>query len=133
MPEKRTLGFRLLPGEFAIVRLPPDAEIPAWALRGSFFSVTRTGDELSLVCPAGNVPESQQAEPGWACLKLDGPFPFSQTGVLSSFITPLAERGVSIFALATFDTDYVLVKLQLLQTALAAVKEAGHQLHPSTA
>lgn len=126
------LHFRLLAGRFAIVKLPAGAEIPAWALQGSFYSVTRTVEELSLVCPAENVPGSEQAETGWACFKLDGPFPFSQTGVLSSFVSPLAQRGISIFALATFDTDYVLVKQELLEGALAALKEAGHQFQPAS-
>ena len=74
------------------------------------------------------MPQNVKAEPGWACLKLDGPFPFSQAGVLASFILPLAEHAVPIFAISSFDTDYVLVKHDDLSGALEALKDAGHEL-----
>ena len=101
----------------------PELTAPAHLL-----SATRTADELSIVCPTDRVPANAKCEGPWTCFKLQGPFPFSQTGVLASFIDPLAERGVPIFAIATFDTDYVLVKEAHASTALRALQDAGHEL-----
>jgi hypothetical protein len=106
----RALSFSRVPGSFAICRLPANAAVPEWALRGSFFSVTSTAEELSIVCPGAQVPAGIVHENGWGCVKLHGPFPFSETGILASFVRPLAERAIPIFAVSTFDTDYVLVK-----------------------
>lgn len=130
MPPKHKLKFRRITGSFAVCQLPPDAALPDWALGGVVTSVTRTADELSIVCSGDAVPEGVQAEKGWICFELGGPFPFSQTGVLASFIDPLAERGLSIFAISTFDTDYVLVKDELAGVALEALQEAEHELSP---
>ena len=88
------LKFRQLPGIYSIVRLGPTAPIPAWATNGEFTSITRTANELSIVCPAENVPKDANSGPRWICLKLEGPFPFSQTGVLLSFIEPLSNNGI---------------------------------------
>lgn len=121
------LRFSVLPGSFAVVRLPPDADVPARALAPPFHSVTRTPDELSLVCPDHAVPEGARAEPGWAVLVLAGPFPFELTGILASVLAPLAAAGVGIFATSTFDTDYVLVKKEKLDAAVAALVAAGHE------
>ncbi len=101
--------------------------MPEWGLRGSFFSVTASADELSIVCSGGQVPSEIQHENDWACLKLQGPFPFSETGILTSFVRPLSERAIPIFAVSTFDTDYVLVKQAWVEKAVAALKEAGHE------
>lgn len=80
------------------------------------------------MCPAMQVPAAVQHEMGWACLKLEGPFPFSETGILSSFVQPLSERAIPIFAISTFDTDYVLVKDDWLEKAVEALQEAGHEV-----
>jgi uncharacterized protein len=121
------LRFSVLPGSFAVVRLPPDAVVPEGALVPPFHSVTRTADELSLVCPDHAVPDGARAETGWAILVLAGPFPFELTGILSSVLSPLAAAGVGIFAMSTFDTDYVLVKRERLDAAIAALVAAGHE------
>lgn len=121
------LRFAVVPGSYAVVRLAPDAAIPASALVLPFHSVTRTPAELSLVCPEEAVPEGTRAEAGWALISLVGPFPFSMVGVLASVLAPLAEAGVSIFALSTFDTDHVLVKREKLDAAVAALLAAGHE------
>jgi uncharacterized protein len=119
--------FALLPGLLAVVRLGPSEPVPEWAFAdGPFASVTRTGDELSVVCPETSVPSGSRAERGWRALKLEGPFPFDQVGVLASITGPLAAGGVSLFALSTFDTDYVLVKASRLDEALALLAAAGH-------
>src|SRR5271165_947845 len=103
------LRFSRMPGKFAVCRLQSDSPVPEWACSGPFTSVTRTADELSIVCAADRVPEEHQPKSRWACFKLEGPFAFSEVGVLASVIGPLAESGVPIFAVSTFDTDYVLV------------------------
>ncbi len=124
----RQLRFRQLPGPYAIVRLPPDTPVPNWATMGDFTSITRSGDELSIVCPAENLPTNVNSQHDWICLKLEGPFPFSQTGVLLSFIAPLSNNAIPIFAISTYDTDYVLVQEQFSGVTLDILREAGHRL-----
>ena len=120
--------FVIEPGELAIVKLAPEEPVPDWASRAvGFVSITRTSDELSIVCEALLVPAGAKSEAGWTALKLAGPFPFDQVGVLSSFVGPLADAGISVFAISTFDTDYVLVKTERLAAALRALELAGHR------
>lgn len=121
------LKFRQIAGVFAVCRLAPDAPIPALPDTASFLSITRTDDELSIVCAADHVLENAKCEFTWICFKLEGPFPFNLTGVLSSFLDPLASAGIPIFAVSTFDTDYVLVKEELASVALRALQDAGHE------
>ena len=122
------LKFRWLPGHYAVVRLAPDAPVPDWATKGEFTSITRTADELSIVCPIGNLPADVHSPHRWICLKLEGPFPFSQTGVLLSFIEPLSNDGIPIFAIATYDTDYVLIQEEFAGMAIEVLKQATHEL-----
>ena len=121
------LTFRVWEGRWAVCRLTADAELPAWVGTG-FVSVTRTPCELSIVCLESNVPEGVQAERDWACLQLQGPFAFTLTGVLASLLAPLAEARVPIFAMSTYDTDWVLVPAARLDEALQALTCAGHEL-----
>jgi|SRR5579862_1683887 len=121
------LKFRQLPGTYAIVRLAPDAPVPDWATKGEFTSITRTADELSIVCPADNLQRDVDSQHRWICLKLEGPFPFSLTGVLLSFIDPLSKNDIPIFAISTYDTDYVLIQEDHVR-ALDVLREAGHEL-----
>ena len=112
-------------------RAVADAAVPAWAVAGEFFCVMRTRDELSIICPENRVAQDCEGvlvEGGWVALMLEGPFPFAMTGVLASFIEPLAQAGIPVFAISTFDTDYVLVKAESLKTALTALGAAGHQM-----
>ena len=122
------LNFRQLPGSFAICRLPADAPLPKLSGTAPFTSISRSADELSIVCPVDEVPANAKSEIPWTCFKLQGPFPFSQTGVLAAFIDPLAANGVPIFAVSTFDTDYVLVKEEFASRALETLLAAGHHL-----
>lgn len=124
----RALDLTVLEGRLAICRLAAGSEIPAWATTAPFFSVTRTPDEVSVVCPEEMVPSGTRCEQGWRALKLEGPFEFSLVGVLSSVVDPLAEAGISIFAVSTFDTDYVLVKEERLEPAIAALRGRGHEV-----
>ena len=95
-------------------------------MQGSFYSITRTLEELSIVCPESAVPEATRCEKGWACLQLAGPFDFALTGILEAFLRPLAEARVPIFALSTFDTDWVLIPAAREADALRALAAAGH-------
>jgi hypothetical protein len=124
------LKFRRLPGPYAIVRLAPDAPVPDWATKGDFTSITRTPDELSIVCPTENLPPDVDSPHRWICLKLEGPFPFTQTGILLSFIGPLSKNDIPIFAISTYDTDYVLIQEEWAGAALSALHAAGHELWP---
>ncbi len=127
-PQPHQLKFRWLQGSYAIVRLTPDAAIPDWASKGEFTSITRSADELSIVCPAENLPAGVHSPHRWICLKLEGPFPFSMTGVLLSFIEPVSSQGIPIFAISTYDTDFVLIQEEWAGAALNALQQAGHEL-----
>src|SRR5579863_826456 len=128
MQERPNLKFRRLAGPYAIVRLAPDAAVPDWATQGEFTSISRSKDELSIVCPADNLPPDVHSTHHWVCLKLEGPFPFSLTGVLLLFIEPLSKNGIPIFAISTYDTDYVLIQEEWAGAALNALQQAGHEL-----
>src|SRR5712671_3323274 len=124
----RRYQLTVLPGFFAIVHLAADAPLPSWASAGDFFSVTRTSDELSVVCLANQVPSSIAAETGWRALKVQGPFASSEIGVLAALAATLAHAKVSLFAISTSDTDYVLVSDESLNAAVAALRAAGHSV-----
>lgn len=127
--KRQQLNFRWLQdGPYAIVRLAADAMVPSWATKGEFTSISRSTEELSIVCPIANLPADVSSPHRWICLKLEGPFPFSQTGVLLSFIEPLSSKGIPIFAISTFDTDYVLIQEEWASAAIAALQQAGHEL-----
>jgi uncharacterized protein len=125
---REALRISLLEGQLSVCRLDGASEVPGWASQGGFFSVTRSSEELSVVCPDGVVPEGVRSNGGWRALKLAGPFEFSEVGVLLSVAAPLAEAGVGIFAVSTFDTDYVLVKEEHLESAVAALRGRGHEV-----
>ena len=128
MKIQHQLTLELLPQKFSVCRLAADAAIPQWALRGSVYSVTRTEDELSIVCESKHVPSGARSEDGFRCFKLVGPFPFAMTGVLASVLDPLAQARISIFAVSTFDTDYVMVKEKSLAKAMKVLSAAGHRV-----
>ena len=120
--------LRKLPGEFAICKLNSGDSIPPWAISGQLWSVTHYGSELSIVCPQVNLPHDVAAERNWRVLQVVGPLPFEMVGVLRSLVTPLANAGVSIFALSTFDTDNILVRDEVFETACQALTKAGHMI-----
>jgi hypothetical protein len=123
-----SLRLSVLEERLAVCRLDPQAEIPAWATNAPFFSLTRTADELSVVCPERNVPAGVAHEGGWRALKLEGAFDFGLVGLLASVAVPLANSEVGILAIATYDTDYVLVAETQLDLATAALRERGHEV-----
>ncbi len=122
------LTLFLLPETFAVCRLPADAPLPAWALAGPFCAITRTAEELSIVCVEEHAPASVPCQPGWRCLQVAGPLDFALTGVLASLAEPLAAASVSIFAVSTYDSDYLLVQGVHLGAAQTALRSAGHTL-----
>jgi uncharacterized protein len=119
------LTLTVLPEAFAICRLSSDEAVPEWAMLGEFVSITHTSDELSIVCAEENVPSDVKADRGWRALKVAGPLDLTLTGVLASLATPLAAAQINIFAISTFDTDYLLVKEYNLDRACAVLRQAG--------
>jgi hypothetical protein len=130
MQPKYKLTLAVFPDLFAICRLDPDGFIPHWALLGDFVSLTRTSTELSIICPQENVPEDAEAERGWRCIKVDGPFDFSVSGVHASLALPLAEANISVIAIATYETDHVLVRDEELEYTSQTLTRAGHTFRP---
>lgn len=120
------LIISVLPFSLSVCRLEADCSIPGWASAGPFFAITRTSEELSVVCEAAMVPEGIRSESGWCALKVEGPLDFALTGILARLSGVLAEAEISIFALSTFDTDYILVREARLDAAVAALREAGY-------
>ncbi len=123
-----TIALSILPDTFAICRLDPAAPIPSWVTTRDFVSITRTRDELSIVCAQRDVPADIQCERGWRALKVEGKLNFALTGILVSLVAPLADAGISIFAISTFDTDYLLVKETDLPRAVQVLSAAGHKI-----
>ena len=122
------LALSVLEGRFAISHLNPRSSIPDWAFDETFFSITRSPDELSIVCPEDRVPEGVRCDTGWRCLKVQGLLDFSMTGVMASLSMPLADAGISIFPISTFDTDYLLIKEKDFEKAILALAGAGHSV-----
>jgi hypothetical protein len=126
----RQLSLSLLPGRLAVCRLGPNEAIPQWVFSTSFWSVTRTDEELSLILPEELVPSGWKAEKGWRCLKVLGPLDFSITGIIASLSTPLARAGIPIFTISTYDTDYLLVRSGDVDRAKEVLSEHGLRITP---
>ncbi len=125
MSTQTDLPLLILPDRLAVSRLPADAEFPDWARPGDLLALVRTRDELSIVCPERFVPPETRSERGWRAIQVQGPLEFAMIGVLASIAVPLARAGVSIFALSTSETDYVLVKEDMLDRAVIALQAVG--------
>ena len=117
-----------LPGRFAIARLDPGADVPRWAWSGGFASVSRTSAELSIVCDERAVPAEVEADRGWSVFAVAGPIDLSKVGVLASIAQPLADAGIALFAISTFDTDVILVREGTAGEAVIALRNAGHEV-----
>ena len=122
------LSIIVMPHRLAICRLGPRDELPASLHEASFWSATRTEEELSLIIPQDFVPPQCRCERGWRALKVAGPLDLALTGVLKAIADPLAHAGISLFALSTYDTDYVLVREKDLETACAVLAKAGQRV-----
>jgi hypothetical protein len=122
------MRFTTLPGPLTICRLDATAAVPDWVASGAFSSITRTPNELSVICEEAYVPVDAKAERGFRCIQLEGPFAFQETGILESFLAPLARSRVPVFALSTYDTDWILIQKKHWENALVVLSEAGHEL-----
>ena len=127
-PASRPLRLEVLPWPLAVCRLGADTPLPEWALSSAFLSITRTSDEVSVVCPQEAVPPEVRCEKGWRCLRVEGPLDFSEIGVLASLTSVLAAAGVSLLAISTFDTDYLLVGETDLERTVTAMRGVGHRV-----
>lgn len=129
MRSPSSFTLRVHPAPLAITRLGPKDAFPAWASEGSFLSITRTEEELSLVCDDARTPQAGlKTERTWRALKVQGPLDFALTGILARLATTLAQAEISIFAISTFDTDYILVKEEQLEAAARCLRAAGHTI-----
>ncbi|TQM17475.1 hypothetical protein FB548_0859 [Pseudoxanthomonas sp. 3HH-4] len=123
-----SLTLALLPGRYAVAQLPAGSALPEWWPNTGMRHAGWTDDELSLVCKEAHVPRDVRCQRDWCMFKLQGPFDFALTGILKAVLDPLAAAGIGIFALSTYDTDYVLVQALRLDEALSALRDAGHRI-----
>ena len=117
MTEKK-LNLRLLKDTYGVCRLNKDDSIPSWVFNGEFFSITKTDDELSIVCQENNIPSGIKYEKCWKVLKIEGPLDFSLVGILSKISSLMAVNNISIVAISTYDTDYILIKKEKIDSAI---------------
>ena len=121
------MRIKLLPSTYAVCRLDPAAPVPSWPV-GAFVSITRTADELSIVCEESNVPANVKAERDWRCFAVEGPIPFDVVGLAARITHALAAASISIFLVSTYDTDYILVRSSSVDAAIAALRAARFDL-----
>ena len=124
----KKLSLKILPQRMAVCRFEPTAPLPDWIGEAGFYSFTRTDAELTIVCPETYLAPGTTSETGWRCFKVQGRLDFSETGIILSLTQPLAENGVAVFVISTFDTDYFMVKEKDLAKAIDALTAKGHQV-----
>ncbi len=127
--EPPKLVLSVLKETFSIHRLAPDASLPEAVNECDFYSLSKTADELSLVCPEHLAVQSEKSNPDWKCFRVAGPLDFKLTGILAGIADILAKEQISIFATSTFDTDYILIKKRNLTTAVSALERAGYHFN----
>ena len=126
---KKSFYLSVLKDDFAVCRLNAFDGVPSWVLENPLSSVTRTAEELSIVCPMNTIPNEIQCEQEWKCLKIHGPLDLGEVGVISNLTSVLAKADISVFVLSTYETDYILVNKMNLDKAAKALTEKGHQLY----
>ena len=126
--KQRQLQLSLLKDKYGLCTLPNTAPIPDWALTQSLASITRTEKELTIVCRLEILPSQYQSDLKWRCFKIDGSFDLNQIGVISSISSPLADAGISIYVISTYDTDYFLIKEQNLKQTISILSNSGHYI-----
>ena len=124
----RKLALKILPNRLAVCRLKADAPLPDWIDESDFSSITRTEKELTIVCDEELVASGTTSETGWRCIEVEGPLDFSEIGIVFSLTQPLAEIGVAVFLISTFDTDYLMVKEKDLAKTIDTLTAAGHRV-----
>ena len=122
------MNLSVLKDVYGVCRLQPDESVPDWASAGAFYTISKTIEELSIICQVSLIPDGIQVELGWRVMKVEGPLDFALIGILAELSGTLADRGVSIFAVSTFDTDYLLVKEKDYKNAVEALRDAGHTI-----
>lgn len=122
------MKMTLLPGLFAICRLNPEEPIPSWALSSPLFFLSRTNEELSIICMQNYIPEGVVKNNNWRCLKIEGPLNFTAVGILNSIIQPLTQKRISLLAFSTYETDYFLVREEQLKETLQTLSQEGIKL-----
>ncbi|HWT74570.1 MAG TPA: ACT domain-containing protein [Mobilitalea sp.] len=127
MSDKK-LTLSLLKDNYAVCRLEPGSLIPDYAYNSDFYSITGTRDELSVVCLSDAIPEDVTCEKDWSIIKVEGPLDFSLIGILAPICTILADKKISIFAISTYDTDYILVRKKDVAGAVKALTEEGYEI-----
>jgi len=125
---EKILTMKLLNQKFGVCSLDKNELIPKWAKNGDFYSITKTLDELSIVCSQDFIPSNIKCEKDWKALKIEGPLDFSLIGILSSISTILAQVGISIFAISTYDTDYILVKEKDITNVINALANEKYEI-----
>lgn len=120
--------LKRLDGDYAIARLDAGAAFPVWADGSGFVSISRTDDELSIVCLQSRIPEPVKQDRDWTCFKFQGPFAFDETGVVLSVIKPLSENKIGIFVVSTFDGDHLLVKTVDAAASISHLIAVGHTI-----
>jgi uncharacterized protein len=124
----KMLVMKLINGNYGVCRLDKDDKIPEWAYEGGLFSITKTEEELSILCLQESIPTGVKFEGDWRILKIEGPLDFSLVGILSKISGILALHNISIFAISTYDTDYILVKENNINTAVKALRGQGYEI-----
>jgi len=125
---EKILTMKLLKERYGVCRLDKTELIPEWSKNSDFFAITRTADELSVVCSQDNIPNDIKCEKDWRILKIQGPLDFSLIGILASISTILAQKGISIFAISTYDTDYILVKNKDIDNAIESLIKERYEV-----
>ncbi len=125
-----SLSLRVLPDLLAVCRLEPAEPVPLWAT-GDFLSITRTTRELSIVCPEANCPGDISREGGWRALGVEGQLDFGLVGILAGLSGALAEEGISVFVISTYDTDHILVREAALGRAVETLRQRGYRVDES--
>jgi hypothetical protein len=127
--QKRQLQLSLLDEMYGICVFPNNTPIPEWVVTASWFSITRTRKELTIVCQQSIIPSDCEYNSDWRLFRIDGSFDLNQVGVISSLAVPLAQAGISIFVVSSYDTDYFLIKERHLDNAIAVLTEYGHTIN----
>lgn len=125
----QVLELSVVAGDFSIHRFGSDRPVPEAVLASDWWWLARTPHELSVVCRSSVPVTGERTDAGWACLAVAGPLDLATTGVLAAIATTLASVGINIFALSTYDTDYVLVPAGRLDAAVSSLRAAGHAVH----
>ncbi len=122
------MQLKLLSTPFAVLKLSPSEPIPTWATQSNHFFISKTSDELSIICPEQAVPSEVEASKAWRCFRVDGDLEFEQVGVVATVSKPIADAGISLFLVSTHDRDYVFVHVDSLEKAVETYKSIGFEI-----